>query len=63
MMSLCEMHSMVTRVHIAIEVGLITAYVKVTHVLKKKSCTMHRERKLGQSVQNAAHPLSHQQHP
>lgn len=30
MMSLSEMHNMVTHVHIAIEVGLITAYIKIT---------------------------------
>lgn len=30
MMSLSEMHNMVTRVHIAIEVGLITAYIGIT---------------------------------
>lgn len=42
MMSLSEMHSMVTHVHIAIVVGLITAYTKETHI--RKSCTMHRYR-------------------
>lgn len=36
MMSLSEMHSMVTHVHIAIEVGLITAYI--THVKNLALC-------------------------
>lgn len=56
MMSLSEMHNMVTR---AYSHRSITVYIKVPHV--KKSCTMHRSRVNLDNLYNMpiAHPLSH----